>query len=189
MPCKKCLDKKNNNNNIKETQCFFHETKNIILNNSEDNIKKWIDNLNNLYNSNPSFYKLVTLTYPKLLKQNGIYKKKSNIFITNITDYILEKTNNRYIGINSNTISTYIDNVKLNIKNLNISLLKEQHFNSCIIKQELSLNDSINLCFPKKQRNGIYDIINFYRERDRILWKELYHIPSPIISIIINLIG
>ena len=181
MPCKECFERK--------IQCFFHETKNIILSKSEDDVKKWIDNLNNIYNTNSSFYKLVTLTYPKLLKQTGIYKKKSNIFITNITNYILEITNNRFIRLSLNTISIYIDNVKLNMKNMkNISVLKEQHFNSCIIKQGLSLSDSINLCFHKKG-NGINNVINFYRERDRILWKELYHLPSPIISIIIKLIG
>ena len=91
MSCKKCFEIKN--------QCFFHETKSIILTKSENDVKKWIDKLY-LYNSNELLYTLVTSTYPKLLKQTGIYKK-SNIFITNITDYILEITNKRFIKIKS----------------------------------------------------------------------------------------
>lgn len=199
MPCKKCLEIKNNNN-ISENQCFFHDTKNIILNHDVDTIKKWIDGLYNkhklkssvfIFNNNSnkvSLYKLVTATYPKLLRQVGIYKK-GNRFVEEITNYILETSRKGYVNITTDTIKTYIKNVKLNIKNINISLFREQHFIYCITKQGLSLNDSLKYCFTNKKGKDIQTIIIFYRERDRILWSELYHLPCPIVSIIIKAIG
>jgi hypothetical protein len=197
MRCKSCYEVNN--------QCFFHLSKSMIFNNDADTIKKWIDNLYRKYElsdnryifnngvSSPDSYNfnlLATSVYPKLLSQKGIYKRGDK-FVEDITNYVLQISFLTNISnlFTVDVIKTYIKNVKLNIKNIkniSISLFRENHFIYCITKQALSLEDSIKYCFKKTKGKDIHTIINFYRERDRILWSELYHLSSSIVLIIIK---
>jgi hypothetical protein len=194
--CKDCLELKNHN------KCFFHNAKNIILNNDVDTIKKWIDVLYNKYELTTKHYEcdilfLVTDICPKLLSQREIYKR-CNKFIKDIIDYLFEISKKEIIPIyfTAEIVHKYIKNVKLSIKsieNINFntvkSLFRENHFIYFITKQGLSLEDSIKYCFKETKGKDIHTIINLYRKRDRILWKELYHLPDSIVSIIIKAIG
>jgi hypothetical protein len=180
----------------------------MIFNNDADTIKKWIDNLYHKYEisnnryifnngvSSPdsyNFHLLATSVYPKLLSQKGIYKRGDK-FVEDITNYVLQISffcvlTNRSTFFTADVIKTYIKNVKLNIKNIksiSISLFRENHFIYCITKQALSLEDSIKYCLKVTKGKDIHTIINFYRERDRIIWSELYHLPSSIVLIIIK---
>jgi hypothetical protein len=117
------------------------------------------------------------------------------MFVKDITDYLFEISKKEIIPnyFTAEIIHKYIKNVKLSIKsieNVNFStvksLFRENHFIYFITKQGLSLEDSIKYCFKETKGKDIHTIINFYRERYRILWSELYHLPSSIVLIIIK---
>lgn len=200
MSCKKCAKLRNGENkfSLEEKLCFFHFTKDIILHNDVEYIKKWISNLYEKYRYssrvfifNPSgeekisFYSLLATTYPRLLRQRSIYKKGS-AFVTEITNYILDFAKEGHIKIEAETINTYIKNVKINMDNIDKTLLKEVHLYHCIIKQGLSLRESLKYCYPIRKGKELQVIVDFYVQRDRLIWKGLYHLPDSIIMEIVD---
>lgn len=200
MSCKKCisLNSEENKYNLEVKKCFFHITKDIILNNNIDFIKEWVTDLYNKYRYsskvfifNPSgeekisFYALLATTFPKLLRQKSIHKRGEK-FVSDITNHILKFANEGHIRIESETINTYIRFAKINMNNINKTLLKDVHLYHCILKQGLSLNESLKYCYPIRKGKELKEIVDFYVKRDRILWKGLYHLPDAIIFIILD---
>lgn len=94
MSCKKCsdLNSEDNKSNSEVKKCFFHTTKDILMNNDIDYIKSWITELYNkyttrdfIYNSSSkeflSFYRLLVTFFPRLLQQSAIHKKRKRFRI------------------------------------------------------------------------------------------------------------
>jgi len=200
MSCKKCssLNSEENKYNLEVKKCFFHLTKDIILNNNKEFIKEWVTNLYDKYryssrififNSSGeekiSFYALLATTYPKLLRQKSIHKKGKS-FVTEITNHILQFAKEGHIRIESETINTYIRYAKINMDNVDKTLLKEVHLHNCILRQGLSLNESLKYCYSIRKGKDLKEIVDFHVKRDRVLWKGLYHLPDAIIFIILD---
>ena len=207
--CKECSQIKHDYKD-ENVLCFFHTTKHIILNNDFEFIKQWINHILNrfkknyqpidvdLLNSdffNPqvvsyTFNNLLYNVYPRILKQKTIHKK-NNIFVSNVTNYILSTAIQEHIHIYPDKFNIYIKYVKINVDILDkmISLFREKHFFNCVNIQGMSLNKALFFCYPIKQANDIDNIVNFYRNRDRLILAKLYHLPTPIVSIILNKIG
>ena len=203
--CKECLkiivDYRDSN-----ALCFFHITTNIIFNKDFEIIKKWINDMlkqfkpyyqvrkvdyyNNTRISTYNFRNLLYDVYPRILKQKTIHKK-NNIFVSNVTNYILSMAIEENITIYTYIFNTYLKYVKINVDILDKLkfLFKEKHFFNCINIQGLSLNKSLFYCYSLKKANDIESIINFYRDRDRFIITKLYHLPIPIVSLILYKIG
>ncbi len=190
MNCKKC----------EEDKCFFHLTKEIVLNNEFEFIKEWINNLyiNHKFSTRSfiihmnnkdkiSFYNLLIYSYPRLLKQ--LYHTDFNQdILSNITNYILSLAKKANIRMLPENLSVYLKSSKILMKNIDKRLLKEKHLILCVQKQNMPLNESIDNCFSSKIGNDLKNIINFYRKRDRIILRRLHCLPRNINYIIINMI-
>ena len=200
ISCKKCLNMQTDENkfSVEVKKCFFHLTKEIILNNDLEFIKTWISELYKKYRYssrvfifNPSmeekisFYNLLSATFPRLLRQKSIYKRGDK-FVSSITNHILQFAKEGHIKIEPETINTYMKSTKINMNNIDKTLLKEIHLYNCIINQGLSLNDSLKYCYPNRKGKDLKYIIDFHVKRERILWKGLYHLPDGIILMIVD---
>jgi hypothetical protein len=95
------------------------------------------------------------------------------------------------IHIYPDKFNIYLKYVKINVDILDKikSLFREKHFFNCINIQGLSLDKALTYCYPIKQANDIENIINFYRNRDRLILTKLYYLPTPIVLIILYQIG
>ena len=180
--CKKC-----HLENFKdEDLCFFHLMKDVFLNKNVDKIKLW---LNNLYNKSKNYYiRLLYNYYPKLLKQKAIHNKGKE-HLTDVTNHILELAKIDKIHLYPECLATYIKYVKIDTELINKKSFTEKHFMYCINKQELSLDTSLFNCYSHKKATDIKNIIDFYRNRDRVILKSFYFLSTPIIIMIIDILG
>lgn len=199
MLCETCSNLKltESKHDIETKKCFFHITKDIMMNNDLDFVKNWIDELykkyrysSRVYIFNPSskellsFYGLLVKLFPRLLRQPEIYRK-GNTFLSNVSNYMLKLAKESHIKIEKETLTTYLKNVKINMKNIDKNVLKETHLYYCVMKQELPLSTALKYCYPVKKGKELSKIITFYIERDRLIWRYLY-LPTPIIQIIVD---
>lgn len=201
MSCKKCsdLNSEDNKSNSEVKKCFFHTTKDILMNNDIDYIKSWITELYNkyttrdfIYNSSSkeflSFYRLLVTFFPRLLQQSAIHKKGKD-FVSNIANHILSLANKGHVKIEKETITTYIKYVKINMENINKHHLKEKHLYNCVMKQHVPIDTAIHFCYPGKKGKELKKLIRFYVDRERLIWTNLYCLPNSIVRIIINKIN
>ena len=169
-----------------EELCFFHLMKDVILNKNVDEIKLW---LNKLYNKSKKYYiRLLYNFYPKLLKQKAIHKRTTKD-LTDITNHILELAKIDKTMLYPECLTTYLKYVKIDTKLINTKSFTEKHFFYCIQKQELSLDTSLFYCHTNKKATDIKNIIDFYRNRDRIILKSFYFLSTPVVIMIIDALG
>jgi len=64
---------------------------------------------------------------------------------------MLKLAKESHIKIEQETITTYLKNVKINLKNVDKNILKETHLYYCVMKQELPLSTALGYCYPSKK--------------------------------------
>ena len=195
MPCNDCIKYKKNEN-IDYDQCLFHVAKDVIQKNNLDNIKKWVDSLepiDNQYGYNHtktehSFHNLVNYIIPRLLRQKAIHKKFDKKKLSKLLNYILSKAKEENIYF-FNVRKTYLQYGDIDLVNI-CRYLTETDLLLCI-RQGISLEESLRYCYSTSntKRYDINEIVNYYRKRDILLFRNLYQLPTSIVEIIIYMMG
>ena len=121
-----------------------NNAKAIYLKNDEDNIKKYIDNVNNnikddnIININNNYYN----------ELSSYITNNATFFNNNHIEYIKNTINNKYIYNLINYVINYtINNINIRVKNLFIELLKNIHIlRNNLLDYDFSDTEATNIC-------------------------------------------